>query len=178
MARRAAVEALFDAPVEAPSGESRPASWLTLPMPIGEDMEEGTDRGASADLPPAPFSAEWAAEFCRMIYALFVVFILSAVLHVFPREAESARRAAIRRASPNTAWSVFAGDLQERIEKRLRRAEAEKLRKRRARRAKDKLNHPSGDVVQKPARRRALGDDDAQKVASEPDAVRARRERE
>ena len=72
-----------------------------------------------------------------MMYALFVIFILSAVLHVFPREAEAARRAAIRRASPNTAWAVFSGDLQERIEKRLRRAEAERLRKRRARRAKD-----------------------------------------
>ncbi len=104
------------------------------------------------------------------MYAPFVIFILSVVLHVFPREAEAAWRASIRRASPITAWSVFVDALGERIEKRLRRAEAERLRKRRARRAKDKLNHPSGDVVQERARGCALGDYDAQEVASEPDA--------
>ena len=146
------LEALFAAPLEAPSAE-----------------RQATNTGADKVPLPEPLSAAWVTELCRALYVLFAVFVLSAVLHAFPREAEAAGRAAIRRASPDTAWSVFADALRERIEERLRRAEAERLRKRRARRAKDKVNHPSGDVVQKRTRRRTFGDDDTQKVASEPD---------
>ncbi len=152
-ARKVEVEAVLAAPFETSTGE-----------------RQASNRGADKGSLPEPFSAAWAAEFCRALYALFAVFVLGVVLHIFPREAEAALRAAIRRASPNTAWSVFADHLRERIEKRLQRADAERQRKRRERRAKDKLNHPSGDVVQKRARRRAFGDDDAQKVVSEPDA--------
>jgi hypothetical protein len=169
-ARKAAVEALFAAPLEVPSDAIARPEFPTFPLPPGEDAEEWTDRGAAGDSPPASFSAEWAAEFWRIARVLFVAFVLFIVLQAFPREVEAARQAAIRRASPNTARTVFFDVLRERIEKRLRRAETERLRKRRTRRAKDKLNHPSGDVVQKRARRRAFGDDDAQKIASETDA--------
>ena len=144
-ARRAAVEALFDAPVEAP-------------------------RTATDDAMPEPFSDAWTDKFCRALCALFALIVMIITLKPFMREIEAAWRATIRCASPDTARFVFDAEAHERIEKRLRRAEAEKLRKRRARRAKDKLNHPSGDVVEKRARRRAFGDDDTQKVASEPDA--------
>jgi hypothetical protein len=143
--RRAAVEALFDAPAEAP-------------------------RTATDDAMPEPFSNAWTDKFCRAVCALFTLIAMIIALKPFMREIEAAWRATIRCASPDTARFVFDAEAQERIEKRLRRAEAEKLRKRRARRAQDKLNHPSGDVVQKRARRRAFGDDDAQKVAPEPDA--------
>ncbi len=163
-ARRASVEAVLDAPLEAPSNAITPLEFPTFTLPI--------DQEAAADSPAFP-SAAWAAEFWRMACVLFVAFVLFVVLQALPHEVEAAERAAIRRASPNTAWAVFADVLQKRVQTRMRRAETERRRKRRARRArraKDKLNHPSGDVVQKPTRRRAFGDDDAQKVASESDA--------
>jgi hypothetical protein len=100
-ARKAAVEAAFLASFEMPIGE-RQASNL------------GAGNGALSE----PFSAARAAEFCRLAFVLLAIFILNAVLHVFPREVEAAGRAAIRRASPDTAGSVFADILRERIEKR------------------------------------------------------------
>ena len=144
-ARRAAVEALFDTPVEAP-------------------------RAAADDALPEPFSDAWTDKFCRAVCALFVLIVTIIALKPFIREIEAAWRATIRRASPDTASMVFAGDLQDRIERRLKRAEADKLRKRRARRAQNEFNHPSGGGVQKRARGCALGDDYAQNVAPEPDA--------
>ena len=116
------------------------------------------------------FRTHGRTNFARALQALFIIVLAVFALMPFRREIEAAWRATIRRASPDTAWIVFADDLQERIEKRLKRVEADKLRKRRARRAQNESDHPSGGVVQKRARRRAFGDDDAQKVASEADA--------
>ena len=59
---------------------------------------------------------------------------------------------------------------QDRIEKRLKRVEADKLRKRRARRSQNESDHPSGRVVQKRMRRSTFGNDGAQQVAPEADA--------
>ena len=144
-ARRAAVEALFDAPNEAPT-------------PTTDDPM------------PEPFSDAWTDKFCRAVCALFALIAMIIALKPFKREVEAAWRATIRRASPDTASMVFVGDLQDRIERRLKRVEADKLRKRRARRAQNEFNHPSGGGVQKHTRGCTLGNDDAQKVASEPDA--------
>jgi len=144
-ARRAAVEALFDTPVEAP-------------------------RAATDDATPEPFSEAWTERFCRAVCALFVIFLAAVLLIPFRREIETAWRATIRGASPDTVSMVFADDLQDRIERRLKRVEADKLRKRRARRAQDESAHPTGGVTQQRVRGRAIGDDDAQKVASEADA--------
>ena len=149
-ARKAEVEAFLSTPIEASTGE-----W-------------GAANGAQPEL----FSAEWAAELCRAVCLLVVVFFLGAVLHAFPRQVEAAQRATVRRASPNTSWTVFTDVLRDRIEKRLRRAEEDRLRKRSERSAKNKVNHPSGGVTQLRLGRRALGNDDAQKVACEPDAAR------
>jgi hypothetical protein len=145
-ARRAAVEAVLDAPLEAPSDAIAFPEFPLFPLPLDRDSAEGTDREAAADS-PAFSSAACAAEFWRIACVLFVAFVLFVVLQALPREVEAAERAAIRRASPNTAWAVFADDLQKRVQTRMRRTEAERLRKRHARRAKDKLDHPSGDVV-------------------------------
>jgi hypothetical protein len=139
--RRAAVAAVLAAPLEAPTSERRTAPPASAP---GLDPAVGLGSDAS---PPEPFSATSVKEFCYALYVLLAVFVLGAILHAFPREVEAARRATIRRASPNTAWSVFVDHLHKRIEKRLQRAEAERLRKRRARRAQDKLSNPSGGVV-------------------------------
>ena len=144
-ARKAAVEALFDTPVEAP-------------------------RAATDDAMPEPFSDAWTDKFSRALQALFVIVLAVVMLMPFRREFEAAWRATIRRASPDTASMVFADDLQDRIEKRLKRVEADKLRKRRARRAQNESDHPSGRVVQKRVRRSTFGNDDAQQVAPEADA--------
>jgi hypothetical protein len=145
-ARKAAVEALFDAPVEAPGAAA-------------------TDDGM-----PEPFSDAWTEKFSRALQALFVIFLAFVMLVPFRREIEAAWRATIRRASPDTASMVFADNLQNRIEKRLKRVEADKLRKRRGRRAQNESDHPTGGVTQQRVRGRALGDDDAQKVAPQADA--------
>ncbi|HTZ68080.1 MAG TPA: hypothetical protein VMB83_11555, partial [Roseiarcus sp.] len=144
-ARRAAVEALFDPPVEAPAP-------------------------AAHDPMPEPFSDAWSDKFSRALQALIIVVLAVVMLVPFRREFEAAWRATVRRASPSTAWAVFAADLHDRIERRLKRVEADKLRKRRARRAQNKFNHPSGGGAQKRVRRSTLGDDDAQQVAPEADA--------
>jgi hypothetical protein len=144
-ARRAAVEAHFDTPVKAP-------------------------RAATEDALPEPFSDAWTDKFSRALQALFIVVLAVFALMPFRREFEAAWRATIRRASPDTASMVFADDLQARIEKRLKRVEADKLRKRRARRAQNEFNHPSGRVVQKRCRRSTFGNDDAQQVAPQADA--------
>jgi hypothetical protein len=144
-ARKAAVEAVFDTPVEAP-------------------------RAAGEDALPEPFSDAWTDKFSRAFQALFVIFLAAVLLIPFRREIETAWRATIRRASPDTASMVFADALQDRIEKRLKRVEADKLRKRRARRAQNESDHPTGGVIQQRVRGRALGDDDAQQVASEANA--------
>ena len=144
-ARRAAVEALFDPPVEAP-----------IP-PTDDPM-------------PEPFSDAWTDKFSRALQTLLIIVLAVVMLVPFRREIEAAWRATIRRASPDTASMVFAGDLQARIERRLKRAEADKLRKRRARRAQNEFNHPSGGGIQKRTGGRTFGNDDAQKVASEADA--------
>ena len=124
----------------------------------------------SDDATPEPFSAAWSEKFCCMLQALFVVFLAIVVFTPFRREFEAAWRATIRRASPDTAPMVFADVLQDRIEKRLKRVEADKLRKRRARSVRDESDHPSSRVVQKRVRRSTFGNDDAQQVASEADA--------
>jgi hypothetical protein len=157
-ARKAAVEAVFVASFETPI-ERRPPQALVPEAPIEPD-------GSASDFS----SADWADRFSRALQALFVILLAAVMLIPFRREIETAWRATIRRASPDTASMVFADDLQDRIEKRLKRVEADKLRKRLARRAQNESDHPSGDVVQKRARRRAFGDDDTQKVASEADA--------
>ena len=144
-ARKAAVQALFETPVEAP-------------------------RVATNDAMPEPFSDAWTDKFSRALQALFVIVLAAVALMPFRREIEAAWRATIRRASPDTASIVFAGDLQDRIEKRLKRVEADKLRKRRARRAQNESDHPSGRVVQKRVRRSTFGNDGAQQVAPEADA--------
>jgi hypothetical protein len=144
-ARKTAVQALFETPVEAP-------------------------RVAANDTMPEPFSDAWTEKFSRALQALFVIFLAVVMLIPFRREIETAWRATIRRASPDTASMVFADDLQDRIAKRLKRVEADKLRKRRARRAQYESDHPSGSVVQKRVRRSTFGNDDAQQVAPQADA--------
>jgi hypothetical protein len=144
-ARRAAVQALFDTPVEAP-------------------------RTATDDAMPEPLSDAWTDKFSRALQALLIIVLAIFTLMPFRREIEAAWRATIRRASPDTASMVFADVLQDRIEKRLKRVEADKLRKRRARRAQNESDHPSGRVVQKRVRRSTFGNDDAQQVAPEADA--------
>jgi hypothetical protein len=89
-AHRAAVEALFDTPAEAPTA-------------------------ATDDAMPEPFSDAWADKFCRMLQALFIIVLAALALMPFRREIEAARRATIRRASPDTASMVFAEVLQDRI---------------------------------------------------------------
>ncbi len=139
-ARRAAVEALFDQPPEAPTA-------------------------ANGDSMPEPFSDAWTDKFCRLVQALFIVVLAVVAILPFQREIELAWRATIRRASPDTASMVFANVLQARIEKRLKRVEADKLRKRRARGAQNERVHPSGRIAQKRVRRSTFGSDDAQQVA-------------
>ena len=119
---------------------------------------------------PEPFSDAWTDKFSRVVQALFVIVLALVMLIPFRREVEAAWRATIRRASPDTASVVFADDLQDRIERRLKRVEADKLRKRRARRAQNEINHPSDRVVQKCVRRSTFGNDDAQQVAPKADA--------
>jgi hypothetical protein len=165
VARNAAVEAVFAMPINA-SPPPMPASSGIPP----DGAPKGVPEGHPAATPDF-FSSDWADKFGPAICALIAaVVVLITMFKQFPRQIEAARKAAIRRASPDTAWAVFAADLQERIERRLKRAEADKLRKRRARRSQNKRAHPSGGIGQQHARRRAFGDDDTQKVASEADA--------
>jgi hypothetical protein len=159
-ARKAAVAAVFVASFETSRSERRPQAPTLEPEPA---IEPG---GSASDF----FSADWSDKFSRGLQALFIIVVAALALMPFRREFEAAWRATIRRASPDTASMVFADDLQARIEKRLKRVEADKLRKRRARRAQNESDHPFGGGVQQPTGRRALGDDDAQKVASEADA--------
>jgi hypothetical protein len=158
-ARKAAVEAVFVASFETPIGERRPPQAPVPEPPIEPD-------GSASDF----FSADRADNLSRALQALFVIFLAAVMLIPFRREIETEWRATIRRASPDTASTVFAGDLQDRIEKRLKRVEADKLRKRRARRAQNESDHPSGRVVQNRVRRGTFGDDDAQQVAPQADA--------
>jgi hypothetical protein len=67
---------------------------------------------------------------CRFLTALF---LLVAIFLRCGREIDAAMRVTMRRATPQTAEHVFACVLLEKIEKRLNRREADKLRKRRAR---------------------------------------------
>lgn len=165
-ARKAAVEAVFAMPIDA----SPPPVLASPAIPL--DGAQGGVPGGYLASTPDFLSVDWVDKFGHAICVLIAaVFVLIAMFSRFPREIEAARKTAIRQASPSTAWAVFAANLQERIEKRLRRADTEKLRKRCARRAQNELNHPSGGGVQQPAGRRALGDDDAQKIASEADAT-------
>ena len=144
-ARRAAVEAFFNPPVETPA-------------PTTDDPM------------PEPSSDAWTDKFSRALQTLLIIVLAVVMLVPFRREIEAAWRATVRRASPDTASMVFAADLQDRIERRLKRVEADKLRKRRARRAQNEGDHPSRRVVQKRVGRSTFGNDDAQQVAAEADA--------
>ena len=164
-ARKAAVEAVFATPIDA-SPPPIPAS-SGIPLHGALNGVPGNHPGTTPDF----LSAYWVDKFGHALCVLIAaVFVPIAMFRQFPREIEAARKAAIRQASPSTAWAVFAANLQERIEKRLKRAEADKLRKRRAQRTQNEFNHPSGSGVQKRTRGCTLGNDDAQKVACEPDA--------
>jgi hypothetical protein len=144
-ARKAAVKALIDTPVETP-------------------------KAAADDAMPEPFSDAWTDKFCRALQALLIIVLAVFMLMPFRREIEAAWRATVRRASPDTASMVFADDLQNRIEKRFKRVEADKLRKRQARRARNESDHPYDRVVQKRVRRSTFGNDDTQQVAPQADA--------
>jgi hypothetical protein len=65
---------------------------------------------------------------CVMAFLLLVAFFQTC-----GREINAAIRVTIRRATPQSADHVFEGVLREKIEKRLSRREADKLRKRRTR---------------------------------------------
>jgi hypothetical protein len=159
-ARKAAVEAVFASSFGTPIEERQPQALVPAPAPAIEPD------GPVSDM----FSTDWADKFVRAMQALFIIVLALVTVIQFRREIEGAWRATIRRASPDTASMVFAGDVQDRIEKRLKRVEADKLRKRRARRAQNESDHPTGRVVQKRVRRSTFGNDDAQQVAPEADA--------
>jgi hypothetical protein len=105
-----------------------------------------------------------------VLQALLVIVLALVMLTPFRREFEAAWRATIRRASPDTVSMVFGSELEDRIEKRLKRVEADKLRKRRARRARNESDNPCGSIVQSRVRRGTVGNDGAQQVASQADA--------
>jgi hypothetical protein len=79
-------------------------------------------------------SAEWfetsGKAMCECLVALFLLF---AFFQRCGREIDAAMRATMRCATPQTTEHVFASVLLEKIEKRLKRREADKLRKRRTR---------------------------------------------
>ena len=159
-ARKAAVAAVFVASFETSRSERRPQAPTLEPEPA---IEPG---GSASDF----FSADWSDKFSRGLQALFIIVVAALALMPFRREFEAAWRATVRRASPDTASTVFAEVLQDRIEKRRKRVEADKLRKRRARSAQNESDHPSGRIVQKRVRRSTFGNDDAQQVAPQADA--------
>jgi hypothetical protein len=70
----------------------------------------------------------------RMVFCALALFLLVLALKACRREIEAAVRMTIRRATPQTADYVFMDVLRQKLENRLNRREADKLRKRRARR--------------------------------------------
>jgi hypothetical protein len=73
---------------------------------------------------------EFNTAMCECMVALFLLVVFFVTCG---REVNAAIRATIRRATPQTADHVFEGVLREKIENRLNRREADKLRKRRTR---------------------------------------------
>jgi len=67
---------------------------------------------------------------CQCVTALFFFVVLFVTCG---REITAAIRVTMRRATPQTADHVFEGVLREKIENRLSRREADKVRKRRTR---------------------------------------------
>jgi hypothetical protein len=92
---------------------------------------------------PEFFSADRIEMFSRTMLALFVAFVFVAK---FAREIEGTFVAAIRRGSTHTMDFIFNEELQRRIEGRLRRTEANRLRMSLARR-QNKRDHGAGGVV-------------------------------
>ena len=86
-----------------------------------------------------------------VVAVLGVLLIGHVFVNVFPREVESAHKAAFRRATPETFDAVFLGVFCERIENRNGRRELDRLRKRLARRGFDERDHGAGGVIDKSA---------------------------
>jgi hypothetical protein len=79
-------------------------------------------------------SAERFEEFSNAIcLCVMALFFLATFFRTCGREINAAIRVTIRRATPQTADHVFEGVLREKIENRLKRREADKVRKRRTR---------------------------------------------
>jgi hypothetical protein len=76
---------------------------------------------------------ELSDAMCLCVKALFLLILLVAFVRACGREINAAIRVTIRRATPQTADHVFEGVLREKIENRLSRREADKVRKRRKR---------------------------------------------
>ena len=75
-------------------------------------------------------SEEMLSAMCMFVMTLLLIV---AFFKACGREIDTAIRVTIRRATPQTADHVFESVLRERIENRLNRREADKLRKRRVR---------------------------------------------
>ena len=103
------------------------------------------------------FSARTADEYAHAIETL-VAGSTGFPVRPFKGETQSALKAAARRGSAYTAWDQFGSILQKRIGGRMKRGEADRMRKRLAR-GEDKRNHGAGRVVDDAARRGAIGDD-------------------
>ena len=116
-------------------------------------------RGDPADFKASEmfFSARTADEYAHAIKTL-VAGSTGFPVRPFKGETRSALKAAARRGSAYTAWDQFGLILQKRISDRMKRGEADRMRKRLARR-ENKRDHVTGRVVDDAARRGAIGDD-------------------
>jgi hypothetical protein len=85
------------------------------------------------EMPSAERLEELSNAVCLCVMALFLLVILVVFFRTCGREINAAIRVTICRAAPQTADSVFESVLREKVENRLDRREADKVRKRRTR---------------------------------------------